>query len=343
MAFVKIESSKRMIDGSAAIAAVLTIVFSSGGLAQSNPAPTTRPAHPTSRPTRHPTTQPVRTNMSHQEELNALREKALQSIKSPEGGYPTSQPVSPRPASPKPATKPVTPTSIPPKHGLPAKSPGKPPLPGSQVQSPSRPLQPPMHAPGKPGTVQGGAKGPAIPVAPANLSATTAPAGIEGTQTTMTFTIAPVDPEARTYRFDYSDTPWNDVLADFSRMSGLSFLNQPDPPITENLTFRSPKDFTYKEALDQLNELLTSRPINKYVIQREERFLTIDRLPDAMKKIPPSRMFGSFEELEKAHLGQYDVALVNMATPEGWTPYDIIEKFRRTPGQLEHRSRRSRA
>jgi hypothetical protein len=144
----------------------------------------------------------------------------------------------------------------------------------------------------------------------------------------MTFTIAPIDPEARTYRFNYSNTPWSDVLADFSRMSGLPFLNQPDPPISETLTFISPKDFTYKEALDQINELLYSRPLNKYIVQREDRFLTIDRLPDAMRKIPPGKMFASFDEMEKANLGQYDVALVNMEVPKGWSPIDLISTFR---------------
>ncbi len=316
MASPRIHSPKITNRAGAALAAVYAIFLSAQGFGQSKSPATTRPAHSTTHPAKHPTTRPSLNRPSRADELNALREKAMQSIKSPEGGYPTTRPTMP---PPKPALH-VPPKQPPTGHATP---------PAKPMASPSRPMAPSAHPAGKPmaGVPGAGRPGQTPPVLPDN-SSTTAPAGIENTQTTLTFTIAPIDPEARTYRFDYVNTAWGDVLADFSRMSGLSFLNQPDPPITEALTFHSPRDFTYKEALDQLNELLTSRPLNKYVIQREARFLTIDRLPDAMRKIPPSRMFASFDDMEKANLGQFDVALVNMEVPEGWSPYEIIEKFR---------------
>lgn len=146
--------------------------------------------------------------------------------------------------------------------------------------------------------------------------------------TTLTFTMASPDPEARTYRFDYDNTPWADVLADFSRMSGLPFLNQPDPPISDALTFRSPREMTYREALSQINELLVARPLNKYLIKRLENYLLIKRLPDWMREIAPSEMFDSFEEMEASNCDPYDIVLVNLEVPAGWSPFEIIEKYR---------------
>lgn len=320
MTLIRSKPSQTMIRGAVAAAAILAVCLSGGGLAQTTPTPATQP---TTRPGKRPTTQALRTTPARAEELKALREKALQSIKAPGGGYPTTQPLAspalPRPAAPKPAAlKPASAV---------VKPPPKTASPTTIQQSPTRPPPPGARQPGKPTAFPGGPKQATVPPVE-EAAATTAPAGIENTQTTMTFTIEPIDPEARTYRFNYSNTPWTDVLADFSRMSGLPFLNQPDPPIAETLTFISPKDFTYKEALDQINELLYSRPLNKYIVQREDRFLTIDRLPDAMRKIPPSKMFASFEEMEKANLGQYDVALVNMDVPKGWSPFELIAKFR---------------
>jgi len=155
-----------------------------------------------------------------------------------------------------------------------------------------------------------------------------APAPVTNINTTMTFTMGPPDPEGRTYRFDYDRTAWSDVLADFARMSGLSWLNEPDPPINETLTFRSPREFTYKEAMEQLNELLLSRPLNKYLIQRQERYLTIKRLPDVLREIPVERMYNSFEEFQAANLDRFDVALTYFDVPAGWSPFQVIEEFR---------------
>ncbi len=174
------------------------------------------------------------------------------------------------------------------------------------------------------------------PGAPVPTPATkeAAPTATEGgspigeTQTTIRFEVGAPNPDARTYRFDYQATPWNDVLTDFSRMSGLPFLNQPDPPITENMTFRSPRDMTYKEALHQLNELLLNRPLNKYLIHRQQNYLTIKRLPDLMREIPPERMFRSFEEMDASKPDDFDIVMVNLPTPTGWSCYEIIEEFR---------------
>lgn len=154
------------------------------------------------------------------------------------------------------------------------------------------------------------------------------PSPISDVKTRVIFDIDVTDPEARTYRIDYVDTPWADVLADFSRMSGLSWLNQPDPPLMDNITFRSPGVMTYQEALDQLNELLLEQPLNKYLIQRQDKYLTIKRLPDLIREIPPEKMYDTFEEFEAAKPNPYDIVLTYFDVPEGWSPYQIIEEFR---------------
>jgi type II secretory pathway component GspD/PulD (secretin) len=264
--------------------------------------------------TSQPTTQPG------EDALDAARRAAMASITSP-----TTQPAAVLPPSTRPAH--VQPPGSTPANGRAtlrhtsegAGAHGKPPEnPAAHSLPPQLPATPPK-SPMEQADAQH------AKLAASQPTTTSAPA----LHTLISFNVRPVDPESRTYRFDYQATPWADVLADFSRMSGLSFLNQPDPPLTELLTFRSPRSFTYQEALDQLNELLLSRPLNKLLIQREDRFLTIKRLPDLMREVPADKMYNSFEEMDRAKPGQFDIVLVNWDIPvEGWSPYDIIEKYR---------------
>ncbi|MBN2560752.1 MAG: hypothetical protein JXQ75_07475 [Phycisphaerae bacterium] len=154
-------------------------------------------------------------------------------------------------------------------------------------------------------------------------------APLTDTSTTMIkFEVTASNPEDCLYRFDYDRTPWSDVLADFSRMSGLSWLSEPDPPVSGDVTFRSPRDFTYKEAMRQLNELLLARVLDKYLIQRRENYLEIKRLADWMRDIPPEKMFSDFDAMEATNPDDFDIVLVYIDVPEGWTGYDVIEAFR---------------
>src|SRR5262249_5769034 len=136
------------------------------------------------------------------------------------------------------------------------------PAPHNEPQrTPNAPRPAPAPAPNKsipptksgpPPTIKPGAPAPGPGATPQVGAATSGSPPVTNTITTTRFVMEPDDPEERTYRFDYQATPWNDVLSDFARMSGLSFLNQPDPPLSDTLTFRSPGDMTYKEALHQL-------------------------------------------------------------------------------------------
>ncbi|RIK66790.1 MAG: hypothetical protein DCC65_08665 [Planctomycetota bacterium] len=246
-------------------------------------------------------TQPASTPDS----LEKARRAALESIAKQKAAA-TSQPAAQLPAMPPPVTPPV---KAPPTEKPTTAPQSTPPVkPGPAAPPPAK--TPPDAA----GTA------PMQPAAPKEP--------VKGEFTTLSFTVSPPSPEDRSYRFDYENAPWADVLNDFSRMSGLAFLNPPDPPITDNLTFRSPKDMTYREALAQLNDLLVNRPLNKYLIRQQDTFLVIKRLPDWMREIEPSQMFDSFEEMEASDPDDYDIVLVNMEVPEGWSPYEIIEKYR---------------
>lgn len=281
---------------------LLTLTFVAV-IARAEETATTQPATTQPATTQPATTQPATTPSEVEDALRKARMAALQSVNK-EAAEPAEDHAddnikkrlqTPRPVPPPPVAKP----------GL------------------AKPVSP-AEQPAKAETVTPEAK-----EAPATPNGDiTAPQPVHSQFTTLTFTMAAPDPEARTYRFDYDNTPWADVLADFSRMSGLPFLNQPDPPITEALTFRSPREMTYREALSQINELLVARPLNKYLIKRQENYLLIKRLPDWMREIAPSEMFDSFEEMEAANPDAYDIVLVNLEVPKGWSPFEIIEKYR---------------
>lgn len=231
----------------------------------------------------------------------------------------TQRPVLNRPGQTPPGTAPTTPVQQPVQ---PAAGPRVPPSrpPTHPAAAPGTSPVTPAGQPPRPGTRPGG---------PGAGTATPMPSSpMTNTITTMSFIVGPPDPDAKTYRFDYDNTPWTDVLVDFSRVSGLPWLNQPDPPLNESLTFRSPREFNYAEALEQLNELLLARPLNKYLIRRKDNYLTINRLPDLMREIPPEKMFGTFEAFEAAKLERFDICLTRFRVPNGWSAFQVIEEFR---------------
>lgn len=143
-----------------------------------------------------------------------------------------------------------------------------------------------------------------------------------------TTTSAPAGPVK--YSFNYFDTPWPDILDDFSRMSGLTIIGDVKG-VTGNLTFRTSKEYSFEEALDQLNELLLNRT-SKMLIQlrgtKTDGYLVIGRLPDLMREIPPELMFNTVEDFEKAKLPRFTMCLVVYTPPPGWPPIDIIDQFR---------------
>lgn len=226
------------------------------------------------------------------------------------------------------------PPTNPPANGAnPAQPGGRPGRPGAaQVNDPRNPRNSRLNPPGRPGVT------PPPATTPPAGDASAQPAGegdsatpvITNTETKMlVFQIEDPKPDARTYRFQYVDTPWPDVLEDFSRVSGLPLVNKPDPTaFVGNLTYFSNDEYTFEEALHKLNELLFMNPLNNHVLQRKPKYLTIDRLPDLVRKIGPERMYNTFEEFEAANLDPYEVCLTKYQTPENWSAFQVIEHFR---------------
>ena len=129
------------------------------------------------------------------------------------------------------------------------------------------------------------------------------------------------------YLFNYYETPWKDVLDDFSRISGLTLVGD-YKSLTDTLTYRCPRPFTYAEWLYEVNELLLARPTGKFLIQARENYLWIARLADAVRNIEPRFMFNAAAEFEAARLPDHEMCLVIYRPPAGWPPVEIIEQFR---------------
>ncbi|MEE8169562.1 MAG: hypothetical protein V3T70_03360, partial [Phycisphaerae bacterium] len=138
---------------------------------------------------------------------------------------------------------------------------------------------------------------------------------------------APLDPESLTYRFDYFETQWSNVLEDFARRSGLSLVGDL-AGLNGVLSYRSPKESTFDEAVYQINELLLARPLDKFLMKREGLTLRLKRLPDWLRDIPVERMFHSFDAYDKAELNDHEIAAVMYDVPAGWTAPQIIDRFR---------------
>ncbi|MCG8408764.1 MAG: hypothetical protein MI923_26460 [Phycisphaerales bacterium] len=196
---------------------------------------------------------------------------------------------------------------------------------GSNKTTPTRRMDRPGRATGSPAAAKPAAKkvgdNASKPVLK-NVTTTTRPAPI--------FDMEPPDPEKRAYRFNYVDEPWDGVLKDFARMSGLFYLPKlPEGGISEKLSYLSPKEMSFGEALHTLNDLLfEQRAFNNLVIYRSESYLIVEPLPDLMSNVPLAKMFETFEEFEAAKLDPYDVCKTYIDLPDKWTPYKIIDEFR---------------
>jgi len=284
-------------------------------------------------------TQPAGGNGSS--DLEALRVKARAST---QHAVPQStQPVAP--PSPQPATSAESPTTQPIEEDT---SYSMQPAP---VQLTTHPAIVPRIAtrPAFPGAVRpttpiGGVRQPTTtagvagyPADTAGHSATTrsaaAPGAPEGPgaasqPTTQRVTTAP---STQPYAFNYFETPWSDVLDDFSRISGYTIIGD-SKSVTGNLTFRSASRYNFAEALFQLNELLLMRTSKMLLLFRGDArhgyYLELGRLPDLIRNIPPEYMYNTRKEFEAARLGDHVMSLVVYAPPPGWPPIDIIDQFR---------------
>lgn len=135
-------------------------------------------------------------------------------------------------------------------------------------------------------------------------------------------------PTGKAFSFNYVDTPWMDVVADFARMSHKPFVRHLDDEIEGNLTYFSTDKFSYDEAFHKLNELLFDQPLNNFVIQRLPDRITVVRIPDLLKDIPKEHIYGSFEAFKAANLDPYTACQTLYTVPDRYTPYQVIENWR---------------
>ncbi len=247
--------------------------------------------------------------------MRRLRERALASTRPAAGAIATPPPTS-APAPVIPAVRPTMPVETRPT--MPNRAP-QPIFPRPQAAKPTPASSTPTLTSTPPSI--GGALG-TQPATGTNGHATSLPTS------QATTTSAPSGPVL--YSFNYFDTPWPDILDDFSRMSGLTIIGDVKG-VTGNLTFRTSKRYTFEEAMDQLNELLLNRT-SKMLLQlrgtKTDGYLVIGRLPDLMREIPPELMFNTVEDFERADLPRFTMCLVVYTPPPGWAPIDIIDQFR---------------
>ncbi|MFO0973528.1 MAG: secretin N-terminal domain-containing protein [Phycisphaerae bacterium] len=247
---------------------------------------------------------PAAPSGNESDELRRLRERARAS----------TQPATPLPAltTRRIETPPTTPVRRPST---------RPPLvvPGATTHpAGALPVRPALPATGN---------GPGAPAAPRGAAGSGLSHGLSGgTHATShpTTTSAPANGQA--FQFNYYETPWADVLDDFSRMSGQTIVGDVKG-VAGNLSYRDTKMYTQEEALFQLNELLLSRT-SKMLLDPRERYLLLGRLADLMRDIPPRRMYNSLADFEGAKLAPHTMCLVLFQPPQGWPAIDVIDQFR---------------
>lgn len=90
---------------------------------------------------------------------------------------------------------------------------------------------------------------------------------------------SPPQPAPGKFRFSFKDAPLDQVLDFFARRAGLPIIFEAPVP-QGTLTFIGADDYTFDEALTILNLNLRLRGVQ---LRREEQFLYLGRLEDAMK------------------------------------------------------------
>ncbi len=133
---------------------------------------------------------------------------------------------------------------------------------------------------------------------------------------------------AASITFNPEDMPWVDIVRDLARIRGVPYIDNPDAMLEGNLTYFTTKTFTYRELFNKLNELLLDQPLNNMIIRDLGDRITVERIPDAMRKIPVDKIYGSYAEFEAADLPLYDICVTQFKAPPTWTAGSIIEEFR---------------
>lgn len=109
-----------------------------------------------------------------------------------------------------------------------------------------------------------------VEAAPAAKEATPAPAPAAQPAQPASATPAAAAPEARNIRFQFDGMSYADVLQRFAQMANKALISETN--IDGTLTFNDPKPYSYKEALDTLNIILSMKDT---MLVESDRFLRV--------------------------------------------------------------------
>ncbi|MBN1344496.1 MAG: hypothetical protein JXQ73_17535 [Phycisphaerae bacterium] len=133
--------------------------------------------------------------------------------------------------------------------------------------------------------------------------------------------------EQRKYLLSFHKAEWDEILNTFCRWSDLTFMgtSYPRAPVG-GITYLNPRELTYHEAMHELNMLLME---GGYWMMKEKNHLTLRRLSDWPRYIPPENRFEDVKSFEKAKLDDDDWAMV-FHTPDSPAVGDLIINIQQT-------------
>lgn len=112
--------------------------------------------------------------------------------------------------------------------------------------------------------------------------------------------------KAKTFTFNMRNTPWDDVLAAYSGLSGLTYVGNTKPTGKFSLSAPVGREFTLNEITDLINETLAQQ---KFILVRREKSFF---LHPADEKVDPA-FFRRVEVNELSELGRTELVEVQLA------------------------------
>lgn len=135
---------------------------------------------------------------------------------------------------------------------------------------------------------------PPKPAPPAPISAVPAPAAATNAA-----------PEAPGIRFDFAGMPYTEAIQRFCQMAGKPLIA--DTAVEGTLTFSDPKPYTYGEALDVLNLILTTKSVMLVEDDRYLRLVPFKALPQM-----PLRLFHGLENVGDVRPGELVTVVLDL-------------------------------
>ena len=121
-------------------------------------------------------------------------------------------------------------------------------------------------------------------------------------------------PKEVTIRFNFSFTPWDEVIKDFAAKANLAIVTDPMPTLGTLNYYGNNREFSIRDALDELNGILLTKG---YTMLRRDRLLMIINLEDG---VPPGLVIevplDKLDEVGKYELSKTRFRLRRMTSDE---------------------------